>query len=140
MKKDDKQTKDLEKWQGKLSSAKAAYSDTLEKMRKREAMYYGSHEIQGAKKNATNVRNIIYELIESQVDSSYPMPKVTAIHAEDRDLARKAENMLRNQARRMRFIELNDRSERTVPVQGADFSMWSGTRLQGITARWAMLK
>lgn len=121
MKKDDKQTKDLEKWQGKLSSAKAAYSDTLEKMRKREAMYYGSHEIQGAKKNATNVRNIIYELIESQVDSSYPMPKVTAIHAEDRDLARKAENMLRNQARRMRFIELNDRSERTVPVQGADF-------------------
>ena len=70
MKKDDKQTKDLEKWQGKLSSAKAAYSDTLEKMRKREAMYYGSHEIQGAKKNATNVRNIIYELIESQVDSA----------------------------------------------------------------------
>lgn len=121
MKKDDKQTKDLEKWQGKLSSAKSAYSDTLNKMRKREAMYYGSHEIQGAKKDATNVRNIIYELIESQVDSTYPLPKVTAIHREDEDKARKLESLLRNQARRMHFTELNDRSERTVPVQGADF-------------------
>lgn len=121
MKKDDKQKEQLEKWAGKLSAAKANYSNVLNKMRTREGMYYGSHEIQGAKKDATNVRNIVYELIESQVDSSYPMPKVTAIHAEDQDLARRAENMLRNQARRLRFTELNDRSERTVPVQGADF-------------------
>ena len=121
MKKDDKQERELEKWQGKLSAARSAYSSALNKMKQREGMYYGSHDIQGAKKNATNVRNIVYELIESQVDSSYPQVKVTAIHAEDTELAKKAENMLRNQARRMHFTELNDMSERTVPVQGADF-------------------
>ena len=121
MKKDDKEKELLSKWQGRLTNAKSRYSAVLNKMKTREAMYYGSHEIHGAKKNATNVRNVVYELIESQVDSSFPMPKVTAIHAEDRELARKAENMLRNEVRRQRFAELNDRSERTVPVQGADF-------------------
>lgn len=121
MKKDDKQRVNLEKWRSKLATAKSSYSATMGKMIQREKMYYGSHEIQGAKKNATNVRNVVYELIESEVDTSIPQPKVTAIHAEDTDLARKIENLLRNEMRRMRISELNDRSERTVPVQGADF-------------------
>lgn len=120
MKKTEKD-KSLEKWQGRLSTAKAQYSSELNKMRQRENMYYGSHEILGAKKNATTGRNITYELIESQVDSSIPQPKVTAIHAEDEEKARKIENLLRNEVRRIHITELNDRSERTVPIQGGDF-------------------
>lgn len=139
-KNDDKDKKLLEKWQGKLSAAKARYSAELAAMQRREDMYYGSHTIQGAKKKASNVRNVVYELIESEVDTSIPQPKVTAIHAEDVEKARKIENLLRNEIRRMPIPEMNDSSERTVTIQGGDFSMWNGTRLPGITALWAMWK
>ncbi len=118
--KDEKNEK-LEKWQGRLASARSAYSAELDKMRKREKMYYGSHEIINGKKQATNVRNAVYELIESQVDTSVPQPKVTAIHAEDTELAKRIENALRNEMRRMSMTQLNDSAERTVPVQGGDF-------------------
>ena len=118
--KDEKNEK-LEKWQGRLASARSAYSTELNKMRQREKMYYGSHEITNGKKQATNVRNAVYELIESQVDTSVPQPKVTAIHAEDTELAKRIENALRNEIRRMSMTQLNDSAERTVPVQGGDF-------------------
>lgn len=117
----DEKNERLEKWQGRLASARSAYSAELDKMRKREAMYYGSHEIINGKKQATNVRNAVYELIESQVDTSVPQPKVTAIHAEDTALAKRIENALRNEIRRMSMTQLNDSAERTVPVQGGDF-------------------
>ena len=117
----DEKNERLEKWQGRLASARSAYSAELDKMRKREAMYYGSHEIINGKKQATNVRNAVYELIESQVDTSVPQPKVTAIHAEDTVLAKRIENALRNEIRRMSMTQLNDSAERTVPVQGGDF-------------------
>lgn len=117
----DEKNENLEKWQGRLASARSAYSAELDKMRKREKMYYGSHEIINGKKQATNVRNAVYELIESQVDTSVPQPKVTAIHAEDTELAKRIENALRNEMRRMSMTQLNDSAERTVPVQGGDF-------------------
>ena len=121
MKKQDEKNEKLEKWQGRLASARSAYSAELNKMRQREKMYYGSHEIINGKKQATNVRNAVYELIESQVDTSVPQPKVTAIHAEDTELAKRIENALRNEMRRMSMTQLNDSAERTVPVQGGDF-------------------
>ena len=117
----DEKNERLEKWQGRLASARSAYSAELDKMRKREKMYYGSHEIINGKKQATNVRNAVYELIESQVDTSVPQPKVTAIHKEDTELAKRIENALRNEMRRMSMPQLNDSAERTVPVQGGDF-------------------
>ena len=121
MKKQDEKNEKLEKWQGRLASARSAYSTELNKMRQREKMYYGSHEIINGKKQATNVRNAVYELIESQVDTSVPQPKVTAIHAEDTERAKRIENALRNEIRRMSMTQLNDSAERTVPVQGGDF-------------------
>lgn len=121
MKKQDEKNEKLEKWHGRLASARSAYSTELNKMRQREKMYYGSHEIINGKKQATNVRNAVYELIESQVDTSVPQPKVTAIHAEDTVLAKRIENALRNEIRRMSMTQLNDSAERTVPVQGGDF-------------------
>lgn len=121
MKKPNVKNEKLEKWQGRLASARSAYSTELNKMRQREKMYYGSHEIINGRKQATNVRNAVYELIESQVDTSVPQPKVTAIHSEDTELAKRIENALRNEIRRMNMTQLNDSAERTVPVQGGDF-------------------
>lgn len=122
MKKNEKR---LAYWQEKLSQAKAQYEDVRKKMDERDAYYNGSHEIKGpggkAAKDASNVRNIVYELIESQVDSSVPSPKVTAIHPEDTGLAKKIEALLLNESRLLRFKSMNDLQERTVPIQGGDF-------------------
>lgn len=107
-----------------MEDAKSKYSDILDKIETREKMYFGTKEIQGkngsAAKRASNVRNIVYELIESQVDTSIPQPKVTALHEEDKELAREIEELLRNEARRLLFGAMNDQSERTVPIQGGD--------------------
>ena len=63
----------------------------------------------------------MYELIESQVDSSIPMPKVRAIHPEDEELAKKLEHYLENKIKTAKLPLLNDMMERNVPVQGGDF-------------------
>ncbi len=124
----EKATK-LNKWQRKFEEAKQRYSAELKDMEEYESLYCGSRTVNinpnkgmgKAVKVSINVRNITYELIESQVDSSIPMPKVTPIHKEDEWRAKIIENMLENEIRLLHFNELNDNSERTVPIQGGDF-------------------
>ena len=72
----------------------------------------------------------MYELIESQVDSSLPMPKVSAIHAEDMDQAKIIEEFLKNEMKTLRFKAINDAQERTTPVQGGDFVLveWDNSK------------
>ena len=50
-----------------------------------------------------------------------PQPRVTAIHEEDKPLAKKIEALLLNETRLIGFKEMNDLQERTVPIQGGDF-------------------
>ena len=112
------------KWQSRLDDARKQYDRKI--MDTREALYRGDKNIRGAngtdaEKKATNVRNIVYELIESQVDSSIPAPRVTAIHEEDKELAKKIEALLLNLSKQLNLKELNDLQERTVPIQGGDF-------------------
>ena len=126
---DPKKSKKLNHWKRKYEEAKSRYSDELAKMREYENLYNGDRAVNRnpnegfgkAKKVSINVRNIVYELIESQVDSSIPMPKVTPIHEEDGELAKIIEIALQNEIRRLHFNVLNDKSERTVPIQGGDF-------------------
>ncbi len=112
-------------WQARLDDARRQYAEKRERMDRREDCYKGTRQIPaaggGAAKAAGNVRNIIYELIESQVDASIPQPRVTAVHPEDRQLAKKIEAMLLAQIRQRNFKEMNDEQERTVPIQGGDF-------------------
>lgn len=113
----------LEKWAARLSEAKAAWEPWRQKMERWEALYGGSHEVAAsggiAARKSDNVRNIVYELVESQADSSIPLPKVTAIHEEDRELARKIEAFLRTEVTRLALETRNDAQERTVPIMGA---------------------
>lgn len=113
-----KDTQKLEMWKSRLTRA-MAYLDNAS-MDRREALYMGSHEVRGAKK-ASNVRNIVYELVESEVDTNVPPPRVQALHEEDKPLARQLEQLLWAQAQRLHLHALNDRQERTVYVQGGDF-------------------
>lgn len=118
----------LSKWKKKYDNAKTAYTNTLAAIKHWEKLYEGTREVNGnpnnsqpVTKDAINVRNIIYELIESQTDSSIPMPKVIPIHKDDEELANIIENALENEIRRLHFEEINDIQERTVPIAGGDF-------------------
>lgn len=120
--------KKRDKWKSKLYNARLAYDSTLTEIKKMQGIYEGTREVNGnpntnvsAKDVAINVRNIAYELIESQVDSSIPMPKVTALHEGDEHLARSIERALVNKVKLLKLSILNDQMERTVPVQGGDF-------------------
>ena len=119
-----------DKWRGKLENARIAYASTLKDISKFQGIYEGTREVNGnpntnvsPKNVAINVRNIALELIESQVDSSIPMPKVTALHEGDEGLALAIERALVNKVKLLKLSILNDQMERIVPVQGGDFFM-----------------
>ena len=125
----------LRLWQERLAKGEAAYAGQLSKMERREAAYRGdralSQRVAGdRKRKAAHVRNLTAELIEAQVDSSVPQPKVTARRKKDEAKARLIEDMLRNELNRMPFEEINDLMERTVPIQGGACFLveWDSTR------------
>ena len=120
--------KKLNKWRSRLEKARNAYGDDLNRIQRREDLYNGTREVQGnpnyrknASKLAVNVRNITYELIESQVDSSIPAPRVIPIHEEDEEAAKVIEAFLTNEMLKIHAELLNDQDERTTFVQGGDF-------------------
>lgn len=116
--------KKLTQWQKRLSQSDSAYGALVVRMDEREKLYNGDRKlrklVKGDKKaeQATHVRNIIFENIESQISSSIPQPKVTAYRKKDERLAQIIENMCRNELDRQPFERINDMAERTVPVQG----------------------
>jgi hypothetical protein len=123
----NKKKQDLEKlylWQDRL--AQNDLDEYRSNQDARENIYNGSTDITqiivGDKTLTTpHIRNIAAELIESQVNSTIPQPKVTARRQEDEDKAKLIEDMLRNELDRMPFEEINDMIERTVPIQGGGF-------------------
>lgn len=125
-------------WQERLRRNSAAMREEFDRMDKRTALYNGTREIEktpDAKSSkaaalATGVRNIVAELMEAQVDSSFPMPKVTARRQEHEELAKTLEDFLRNETDRLPFEMLNDMDERITPIQGGDIFLveWDSNR------------
>lgn len=127
--------KKLRMWQERLSRNETAYRDALDKMDAREAMYAGDNELKpltrGERMERTpHVRNICTEIIEAEIDSAIPQPKVTARRKKDETKAKLIEDMIRNELDRMPFEEINDIQERTVPIQGGSFYLleWDNTK------------
>ena len=129
--------KDVQKWADRLETCKSQYEKEQKNMKKYQQYYEGTRSLQPdanrgvtPSKLATNVRNIVYELIESQVDSSIPMPKIRAIHPEDDELAKKMEKFLENKVKTCGLVIMNDAEERTVPIVGGDYIRveWDQTR------------
>lgn len=119
----NKNSKNLDFWQERYRLSDAAYAAEKSRMTRREDIVEGSHDILGpdgtlAKKKATHVRNVAFEIIETQVDSNIPQPKVTAIREEDEPLAKIAEDLLRNLLDRLPMERINDEAERVCPIQG----------------------
>ena len=126
--------KKLQMWQERLSQAQSAYEAVLGRMDDREAVYRGDHKINPQIKNqkvleTTHVRNIASELVEAQVDSAIPQPKVTARRIRDEGKAKIIEDLLRNELDRLPMEVINDLMERVVPIQGGGLYLveWDNT-------------
>ena len=116
-------TEKLSLWKERAERSESAYAAELARMDERESLYAGDDrtvpvvERQKAGRTA-HVRNLCAELIEAQVMSALPQPKVSPCRAEDEELARLIEDMLRNEMDRLPMEVLNDQLCRTVPIQG----------------------
>lgn len=124
----------LRMWQERLDRNESQYDGELSRMDARERQYAGGKDIRPMVKmermhKTPHVRNISAELVEAQVNSSIPQPKVTARREKDQRLANIIEDMLRNELDRLPLEQINDMMERTVPIQGGGIYLleWDNT-------------
>ena len=105
-------------------NAKAAYADSLEAFERHYAQYKGSDAIDGSTERACAVRNITYEIIESQISSDIPPPKVdSACYSERRDRnAKSIERLLCAVRDKLPYERMNDLDERYTYIYGT--SVW----------------
>ena len=104
--------------------AKIAYKDKLEEYQRNMRQYKGSCEIDGSNESAITVRNVTYELIESQISCDIPLPKVDAMCYSERRArnATSVERLLSSLRDKLPFESMNDRDERYTYIYGA--SVW----------------
>lgn len=110
-------------WLERFQRAESAWAAERDRMSFREERLDGAKTIMGpdgkkAQEQATHVRNVCFEMVETQVDSNIPQPKVTALREVDEPLAKIAEDLLRNLLDRLPFERMNDEGERICPTQG----------------------
>ena len=112
-------------------SAKSAYADTYDELERNMEQYRGSTDIDGGREKAITVRNVTYEIIESQVSSDIPQPKAdAAYYSEDKERAAHAiEALCRSLRDRLPFEEMNDLDERYTYIYGGSvwFVEWDST-------------
>lgn len=130
-------SKKLKEWRKKYDDALAQYTDVLDSMDRYENLYNGDRHVNKnqnkgegyASELAINVRNITFDLVESEVDSAIPYPKVTPIHEEDKEKAKIIEAYIVSEIEKQHLKEKNDVKERITPVIGASFDSlaWDST-------------
>ncbi len=104
--------------------ASTAAQETVIECERNMRQYMGDTAIDGSAEAALTVRNITYEIVESQVSSDIPMPKADASsysEARERNAA-SIERLCRAVRMRLPFDELNDIDERYTYVYGG--SVW----------------
>lgn len=110
----------LNKFKDLYSSASVASDINRERLERHMAQYLGSDEIDGSSERAAVVRNITYELVESEINADIPVPKVdTSCYSTQREQNARAVERLSSALRsRLPFEELNDRDERYTYIYG----------------------
>lgn len=114
----------LEFFQSLYDEARASMEQHYEDLDQHYEQYKGSKKIDGSAEEASVVRNITYELIESQVSSYIPNPSVTPrITSEQSERLAKGIETLCKAIRNMQpFEKMNDLDERYNPIYGG--SVW----------------
>lgn len=128
-----KQTKArLEKFKELYSSALLHADAVNSRLTKHMDQYLGSDEIDGSTERAGVVRNITYELIESEINADIPLTKVdTSCYSAKREQNARAVERLSSALRsRLPFEELNDRDERYTYIYGGSifYVEWDSTQ------------
>lgn len=102
------------------TQAKNHLADEIENMDRHNRQYLGSREIDGSHVEASVVRNITYELIESQVSSHIPSCQCRAgsYSAQNDRCAKSMERYLNMQRDRLPFERINDMDERYTYIYG----------------------
>ena len=110
----------LKKFSDLYDCAREAYGETMERLERNLEQYRGSMEIDGGMENASMVRNITYELIESEISPDIHCAKVEAAGYTERseDLAFAAERLLYVARERLPLEEINDADERSTYIFG----------------------
>lgn len=103
--------------------AKNHSAEVYEEMKRHKEQYDGSKEIDGGAP-AKVVRNITYELIESQVATYIPTPAVSPEMHSQRNIrnAKAIEMMLQGKRNKLPFERMNDIDERYTTIYGG--SVW----------------
>ena len=132
----------LSLWQGKYEHARDKYSNIMHEMDELEKLYKGTEKIEKIvcrdnDDETKHVRNVVKENIESQIDSTIPQPKVTALRKRDETKAKAIEDMIRNVLNKLPFEKMNDRLERTVKIQGGAGFLGGGGAGGGLPRRRA---
>ena len=114
----------LEFFKALYQCAENAYTQRQEEFDRAMRQYKGSPEIDGSNEEATTVRNITYEIVESQVSSHIPSPKADATsYSEKRGRnAMSIERLCRSIRHKLPFDEMNDIDERYTYIYGG--SVW----------------
>ena len=104
--------------------AENSYATKLEDFERAMKQYKGSTEIDGSTEAAITVRNITYEIVESQVSSAIPSPKADAASYSEKRARNAAsiERLCRSIRSRQPFDEMNDMDERYTYIYGG--SVW----------------
>ncbi|MEX2395882.1 MAG: hypothetical protein WD491_02605 [Balneolales bacterium] len=120
--------KSLQKWQSKFEEAKAYWDYDVYDTR--EALYLGTRDVdknvnstKGPSKKSNNVNNIIYEFIESQIDTQIPQPSVRPKRDGFQEQSKMIEDSVTNDLTELGLEEINDENERITPVQGLSLMM-----------------
>lgn len=123
MNKEQENKSRLEYFRDLYDTALLSVSELHSGLEKNMNQYLGSEEIDGGE-SATIVRNITYELIESQISADVPVPKVdTPCYNEKRgENALTIEHLCSSIRDRLPFEEMNDRDERYTYIYGG--SVW----------------
>ncbi len=110
----------LELFKELYESAVSACSEHTQELERHLSQYLGSSEIDGSDERAGTVRNITFELIESEINSDVPLPKVDSTSYSDRheSCAKSIERLCTAVRERLPFEELNDSDERNTYIFG----------------------
>ena len=114
----------LQYFQSLYEKAKSAAGTRNELIDEWEEQYRGSRNIDGSSIKAESIRNLTYECIESQVETSIPVPKVDPERWSEKtqDCAQEIERLCKNYRNKYPFEQFNDIDERNTYKFGA--SVW----------------
>ena len=114
----------LEFFKELYESSKNACEGMYSSLSRSMEQYRGSFDIDGSEEAATTIRNITYEIVESQISSDIPMPRAEpSSYSEARGRNAEAiERLLRSVRDKLPFEMMNDIDERYTYIYGG--SIW----------------